>query len=798
MLLEVRIYSHRNYYNRRVIKNDGTPIYTEVGVNFNPNDGVDTTLVVGKPGLSYDGNGSYLWAGDDYEPDTYDNHWYIIEQERLRNGQYKLYLHRDVVRDYYNSIISAPCFVEKATLNEDDPAIFNSENMTFNQIKTAEYLLRDTTNMPWVVGYYQKTGNTEKDTFSGKLASVGLKGVGEQLSTPITGWEFYKYKSTPMKVVRTTSENKWNIKFNDNKSSDYGGYYAIYMSKGYVTAGVISSKTIDYGYTFNLSYSNQPAVAYNKYTTDIYNSVLNRYNDLVADTLSYFSDKYSTANNLNDFLAVNGKLYQDTEGRVYLARVVKKDNKTEENTILSNSNVFIDLEKIVNNANGSAGVAFLSGSPNSNTFTFEPTVEQYSLELEEQVDFYGNYDLSEAVNTQDAPYNIFCMPYADYTVGDKITVTKNQTFNIANEIIRQHNSDGTLYDIQLLPYCPLTSLKVNNGAITLPDDKTLYSEITDNSGNPVAYIFNAPLSAFSFYIDRIDGVLISTLTRNITDDSVKVENETGMFRLCSPNYNGQFEFNYAKNKGLHYFKVDCTYKPFSPYIHVSPDFNGLYGQDFNDVRGLICGGNFGLPLINDKWIEYEAQNKNYQNIFNRQIENMEIQQKYQRGQEIAGMITGALGTGAMAGGVASVFGAGAGIGAGIGGGLASLAGGIADLAIGDKLRAEALDYTKDLYGYQLGNIKALPDSLTRVDAFTNNNKIFPVLEYYTCTDVEKDALRNKLKYNGMSVGRIGKISDFLQSEETYIKGKIIRLGIDGDTHLYEAIYEEIYKGVFIK
>ena len=132
------------------------------------------------------------------------------------------------------------------------------------------------------------------------------------------------------------------------------------------------------------------------------------------------------------------------------------------------------------------------------------------------------------------------------------------------------------------------------------------------------------------------------------------------------------------------------------------------------------------------------------------------------------------------------------------GGAASAVGGALDIYYNDKLRNEALDYTKDQFGYQLGNIKALPQSLSRTTAFTNNNKYFPVLEYYTCTDIEKQALRDKIKYNGMTVMRIGRMQDFLQNEKTYIKGRLIRLeGINDDYHLLTGIADEIYKGVFI-
>jgi hypothetical protein len=98
----------------------------------------------------------------------------------------------------------------------------------------------------------------------------------------------------------------------------------------------------------------------------------------------------------------------------------------------------------------------------------------------------------------------------------------------------------------------------------------------------------------------------------------------------------------------------------------------------------------------------------------------------------------------------------------------------------------------------LQNIKAQAQTLSKVSAFTPNNKVFPILEYYTCTTAEKEALRNKVYYNGMSVGVIGHIEDYLQSSESYIKGQVIRLNINEENHMVEDIKNEIYKGVFIK
>ena len=104
-------------------------------------------------------------------------------------------------------------------------------------------------------------------------------------------------------------------------------------------------------------------------------------------------------------------------------------------------------------------------------------------------------------------------------------------------------------------------------------------------------------------------------------------------------------------------------------------------------------------------------------------------------------------------------------GLGVAQGAASLAKGIADPIVNMTMlkaqQKETLDYTKDLFTMNMGNISAAANSLSRVSALNNNNTLYPVLEVYTATNAEKQALRDKIRYNGMTVNRIGKINDFV-------------------------------------
>ena len=116
-----------------------------------------------------------------------------------------------------------------------------------------------------------------------------------------------------------------------------------------------------------------------------------------------------------------------------------------------------------------------------------------------------------------------------------------------------------------------------------------------------------------------------------------------------------------------------------------------------------------------------------------------------------------------------------------------------------------MDYTKDRFSYSLQNIKALPNSLTKVDAQNSDYRNFPFIEYYTCTEVEKQALRDKIKWDGMTIGRIGRISNFIETDTIqdvrthghFVQAKPLRLDYQyEDSHVCQAISAELQTGVY--
>ena len=777
---------YNNYYNR-IHKKEKTlndylayEVETITGVDlFNPNDDVITEHVLN---YEIDGHPDYMLVCD--EDDAIVSRWFVLESTRLLNGQARLQLQRDLITDYFDQVINAPMYLHKATINVNDEAIYNEEDFQVNQIKTSETLLKDRTQNPWLVGYIAR--NTESKTISIPEDPIKVDYPDGISTVPFND----KTAASPFIGPINNVIMKFPITFTETDRA----YYAHWTKNGSGESAPLDPD--DKVYTDYLFVATDlTTTKYVKTSMSRDDFVINLGNTVrPQDWNGYpYSSFWEGDNNpmsavdTETFLELQDKVVYDN-GKYYRIKINYGAKQVKTNlAVTQNSSLDLAIRNVAKTAANvssvSNGISFLDLSAPSYYITYEElSLSTLSTTIQ-----------SNHVILNDAPYDMFCLPYGDVNILG-VTNSAKTNFRIVQGLIKELGSN--LYDLQLLPYCPLPQNAIGNKSIDVTQLSGSAGKVTSvitSNDLAVGYIIWCTSSSFELTIDH---------PITVPSDAIefKVANQCDFYRLCSPNYNGQFEFKATRNRGVSRFTVDCTYKPFQPYIRVAPDFNGLYGKDFNDARGLICGGDFSLSLISDKWEQYQIDNKNFNNIFDRQISNLEFTQGQERTQAYWNMATGAL-----TGGSAGAFGGsmipipgGAGIGFGVGA-AASLGAGIADVVMLKDRQAETLDYTKDLYNLNMQNIKALPQSLTRVSAYTANNKLFPVLEYYTCTETEKESFRNKLIYNGFTVNRIGTIKDFYQTTDQdlkYIKGQLIRLSV-GDFHLVSSIAEELNKGVFL-
>lgn len=806
MYTTVYYLNYKNYYNRSAKSSEDILAYgdyitfVEDYKDFNPNDGIWAETIVNLDEDTNINSIDYVLVADADNSSVILSRWYVLEATRTRIAQYRLKLLRDVVADYKDIVINAPCFIEKATVNYGSPLLFNSEDMTFNQIKTREVKISDQMDCAWIVGYMNK----------------------DQGSTTITQTLDKNY----VKEYNQIEDIPFYSRLTPNKVFNFLNVSSVSLSLRYVggVGGRLNSWGVDFnqnGYIANYKIDDQ-YIPYLRTQGDYFYSPAKAHGEIARQCGGWYRGAQS---------AFLNAIYEQTALGTENEQLAFLNTYPEAGVIYKIGSKYYNIRRV------SVGSSFLAIQPNAggtlyglfqgmidgcNVLDFDVGdrnnayrackvncyQNSYQLIVEEVPvprDTYS-FTIPSAENRthlDDAPYDMFAIPYQPegyrrymtIPVGDggaQIVINSDASMAIAQKITNQLTNQK-VYDLQLLPYCPMQNILYERG-INLYANTTLekdidFSIITDSNSNPQSVVLWCSSSEFSLIKDY-----------NIPVLEPKVEAMCDVYRLVSPNYNGQFEFNHVMNEGVEFFQIDCTYKPYSPYIRVAPNFKGLYGGQYGDARGLICGGDFSLPTTTDQWKQYEINNKNYLNAFNRQIENMNVNNKYQRQSEVINAITGAFTTGASTGTAFGLTTANPVVGviSGIGATAASGIAGAIDVGINGKLRTEALDYTKDQFGYTLGNIRALPYTLNRVSSFNINNKIFPILEYYTCSDIEKQALRDKITYNGMTVMAIGTINDYIRDEETYIKGRIIRMNdLHEDYHVAVAIAEEIYKGVFI-
>ena len=889
--MNLYLLQYNNYYNRLVKREEGISAYLDFVVygpnsyedygltnveNWYPGDNVNTQQVVNTPAADFD----YMLVVD--EKGYLDSRWFVVDAVKNSYNQYVLSLHRDLLADYFDFAMSSTCYIERAMVSATNNFIYNSENMAFNQIKKSEVLLTDKSRCPWIIGYIADNAFTTGEEGSTITEDIEIESSldGKHIDESILNATDSLFTKSFLEglgsgicgtIGRTTyvveglngaaiyPVDKYGFKFGDE-------------TEGY--QGPKADQNIKWGGGFLGNRLAQTA----QEMTNKFNANANiRANAHTAIKANYALTQTFISNEDFQWLLNNqNRVLKDSEGNYFSITVEQNGVKELSTTIGPNSgNAFTDVMNIIKDY-----------MTNYNEVAANPKhinlyVDYTQLRVNVTAILTRTFKVKIKSNVRkliDAPYRMFAIPcplngeewagaaqYMETITDGGSTQSRTNicipnaeaSMNMAMDIARKLGSK--LYDLQLLPYCPLTELgydyftdtptshnkkfllldnylsfnATTGEVITRETDHTVVSpvviqkeEAAEGANYELAtYILWAKKSNFSFTIqnipkesDALNRPLPATPFVSVPTNAIdfKVEHETGFYRLTSPNYNGTFEFKATSNRGIDYFEVDATYKPYSPYLKIAPNFKGLYGGDYDDARGLILGGDFSLPTLTEAWEQYQINNKSYKDSFEAQITNMENVYDIQRrqAQEAAGYaalsatISGAS-SGALIGGALSPIGATAGIATGALAGAASIYGAQRDLAYAEELHNESKRYAREQYDYSLQNIRALPYSLNKVSAFDKNNKYFPFLEYYSCTEEEKEALRQKLKYTSMHIGAMGKVLQYKQAEPTFIQAQLVRIDnyIDEETghlvefhddyHLATAIAAELHKGFYL-
>lgn len=450
----------------------------------------------------------------------------------------------------------------------------------------------------------------------------------------------------------------------------------------------------------------------------------------------------------NSLLAyINKVIYNTTEAKAYTIRMTQRQD-----IITENVNSTGDLTSALRACNFPAGGAG-AGSAYYITpwqqqgayYTFNCTRTVYNFTLEE-LGSGTSLDFNFVANARKLPKSaVRCVNivasegFEDSDVAQALMLAQTNGIN-------PDNTTGRILDIQYLPFSVATetseNIKINN--------KPILAQFLDEDD-------------YSYSIDL--------------PDLTNINKETDTIKIVSPSRGSQFLFRPYDNDGSMIFDTKITLKPFASIIYIRPSTKGLLLTDWDDKDCLIISEDFSLTNVTSQWTEYIYNNKNYQNIFDRQIQGREFERSWERQVEDAQKKADEWTSRNISAQKAQTYTGNLPILSGIAGAIGTawkdegyLQASATDRAYNEALYQEGLSLSRDLFSMQLENIKAQPQIPSKITTIDVKFLDGVYLEYYSTNSSELNSIESFYKYNGNRVDAYG---TFAQYWGWFVRGKII-------------------------
>lgn len=335
---------------------------------------------------------------------------------------------------------------------------------------------------------------------------------------------------------------------------------------------------------------------------------------------------------------------------------------------------------------------------------------------------------------------------------------------VSNDLINDEELSQTLMILQA------NTLNLNNDTGRILDIQYLPFSIA-NELNSNIKVNGSPMIAKFLDTDDFE---FSTKLDNLTN----INKETDTIKIVSPSRASQFLFKPFNNDGLMEFSTKITLKPFSTIIYVRPSTRGLLIRDWDDKDCLTISEDFSLTQVSSEWANYVYQNRNYQNAFEREIQGREFNRDWERKIEQAQAKADEWTSRNISSQKARTYTGNLPI-------ISDIAGAIGtsfkdntymqmaqlDREYNEALYQESLSISKDLFSYQLDNIKSQPTIPSKVTTIDVKFLDGIYLEFYSTNETELLAINNFYKYNGNRIDCYGTFSKYYG---WFIRGKIIK------------------------
>lgn len=195
------------------------------------------------------------------------------------------------------------------------------------------------------------------------------------------------------------------------------------------------------------------------------------------------------------------------------------------------------------------------------TFKASNSSTSYAIQLTNVgVSLYVDLN-SDRAHLNDAPYDMFCIPFSDTLKlkydSTEFTCSKNVALSMATEIAKDLGSK-TVYDVQLLPYCPNRTLIVKSDSPSTVLDLTgvKYDLIKESvTNNPKSAVIWCTESTFQVPISAESNIVEFTPTDDVPS-KVLTENYYAMMNEYIHSHTNRLAISVTNQNSILVYKVD--------------------------------------------------------------------------------------------------------------------------------------------------------------------------------------------------------------------------------------------------
>ena len=657
-------------------------------------------------------------------------------------------------------------YVNTQTLNSDEQ---NNTNVLSEKDLKISY-----TSIPGITGYdysvaniaaldnsqlINYTGNDVGAINTIKDVNVSFNWVGDIPYTTLSSGEGYNGPYATGKWF------KYKMTYNLEESAENSFSYSILDSEGKYPSYYVDADNALKGNVLHIPMLLKNLMVYDFQNRDgFFNNYGNSKYDMRDQLKAVITNHFSSLNPQNQETVSSvdkyvGKIiYNEADKKVYTVDKSTSDYQLGGNLHKNEYTAFVNTIKNISfpyyfiedgNSTINYGAKDIKGYGNFISYTANQSVIRYTLrELGVATSFNFNFK----ANTRKLPRSsVRCVNIVSDDTENGISDSDiAQTLMLAQtNPINPATDTGRILDVQFLPFSMATAtnenFKINDTPI-----KAMFLDADD----------------LEFYTDMTD------LT-----DLTEITKECDTIKIVSPSRASQYLFRPYNNGGIMEFRTKITLRPYNTIIYVRPSTKGLLMYDYDDKDCLIISEDFSLTAVTSEWTNYIYNNRNYNDVFERQIQGREFERTWERKIEDAQKKSDEWTSRNISAQKASTYTGNLPI-------ISSVAGAIGtafqdqtylqmaqiDRQYNEALYQEGIQISRDLFNLQLENIQSqplVPSKITTLDA-----KLLPgvYLEYYSTNPTELQAINDFYRFNGNRVDAYG---TFNQYWGWFVRGKII-------------------------